>query len=99
MNMAPYDVKLLWKSLVVIISIIGICKVTDGSGILVAVPFLLVAMKRRKAESVFFWMFFLLTSVCINSFFLPQRNGLRYCPTRSSGATGIERAYWACRTA
>ena len=72
MNMAPYDVKLLWKTLVVIISMMGICKVTDGAGILVAIPFLLVAMMRRKAESVFFWMFFFLTSVCINSFFLPK---------------------------
>ena len=72
MNMAPYDVKLLWKALVVIISMMGICKISNGSGILVAAPFLLAAMVRRRSESVFFWMFFLLTSVCINSFFLPK---------------------------
>ena len=72
MNEKPYDTKLILKTLSALIAIMAICKVSDGSGILVTVPFLLAAMVKRNAESVFFWMFFLLTSVCINSFFLPK---------------------------
>lgn len=68
----PYDLKVLIKTFLAIISMMAICKVSNGAGIVVVIPFLLFALFQRKSESAFFWMLFLLTSVCINSFFLPK---------------------------
>lgn len=70
--MRTYDLKYLMRCLLVIACVIGLCKVSGGAAFVVVMPFTIMAVVRKRTESLFFWLMFLMTSVCINSFFLPK---------------------------
>ena len=70
--MKIFDGKYLFKTLSVIGLIMLLCMVTDGAAIAIAIPFSIIAWFRKKYESLIFWILLLMTSIIINSYFMPK---------------------------
>lgn len=87
--MKQYDVKYLWKCLVVIAVMMMLCKFSQGVMIGLAFPFLVFAFIRKKAEAQLFWLMFLTISVSINSFFIPKGSLYGYIQRASLMVVGI----------
>lgn len=70
--MKQYEVKYLWKCLIVIAVMMLLCKFSKGAMIGLALPFLALAFVRKKPEAQLFWLMFLTMSVDVNSYFIPK---------------------------
>lgn len=74
MKKTPYDSKYLIQKLIILFLMIGLCKLTMGSAIILVAPLLIAAQVSHRHEDVIFWMLFLIGSVAINYYFLPKGN-------------------------
>lgn len=68
----PYDFKELVKTFSILILLVFGCMATQGGAVLIAIPCILAAYARRRPESQFFWMIFLVASICTNNYFIPK---------------------------
>lgn len=67
-----YDIKSFWQSFAVIIAMVALMKVTNGTGFALAVPLAFIAAFRQKEESLFFWILFACMTILGNKNFMPK---------------------------
>ncbi len=67
-----YDKKTFWKSLAILVGVMGLMYVSGGAGFVIVVPFAFVAFFKKKPESVLFWVTVTISMMMGNQTLMPK---------------------------